>query len=211
MLTLVPKEIEAYAIAHTDPAGSLHDDLAADTRAKTDLPQMQVGVLEGRLLRLLAQLTDARLVVEIGTFTGCSSLHIAEGLAPGGRIITCDIDPDATAIARKYWERAGVADRIELRLGPAIETLKTIDEPIDMAFIDADKGGYIGYWDALVPKVRSGGLIVVDNVLWSGRVLDPESDSDRAIVAFNQHAAADKRVEPVMLTVRDGVLIGRKK
>jgi caffeoyl-CoA O-methyltransferase len=210
MLTLVPDAIEQYAAAHTDPAPALHDELQQETRDKTTLPQMQVGVLEGRLLRLLTQLTNAKLAVEVGTFTGCSALHIAEGLAEGGRLITCDIDPEATAIAQKYWKKAGVADKVELRLGPAIETLASIDGPIDLAFIDADKEGYISYWDALVPKVRQGGLIVVDNVLWSGKVLDPQSESDRAIVAFNSHAMADDRVEKVMLTVRDGVLVARK-
>ena len=209
-LTLVPDAIEAYAVAHTSPPDPSHWKLEVETRAKTTLPQMQVGVLEGRLLRLLTQLTNARLAVEIGTFTGCSALHIAEGLAEGGKLITCDIDPVTTKIAQDYWQRAGLADRIELRLGPAIETLANIEGPIDLAFVDADKTGYIAYWEALVPKIRPGGLIVVDNVLWGGRVLNPEADSDHAIVAFNRHAAADDRVDQVMLTVRDGVMVARK-
>lgn len=209
MLTLVPEDIERYARAHTMAVPPLHDALRDDTQRSTELPQMQVGDLEGRLLYLLARLVNARLAVEIGTFTGCSALHIAEGLAEGGRLITCDIDAEATAIAQRYWAQVPWGDRIELRLGPALETLRTIDEPIDLAFIDADKTGYVDYWETLVPKMRPGGVIVADNVLWSGRVLAPANDSDWALVRFNEHVRTDARVEQVMLTVRDGITVAR--
>lgn len=206
---IVSPEIETYAHAHSEPADALRMDLIDATKTGTAMPQMQSGQVEGLLLKFLVASLNARLVVEIGTFTGYSALMMAEGLAPGGKVITCDIDPEATAIAREYWAEHHAGDRIELRLGPALDTLASIDGPVDFAFIDADKGGYIAYWEALIPKMRQGGLIAVDNVLWSGKVLDPKDDSDRAIVAFNTHAAADARVEKVMLTVRDGILLAR--
>lgn len=206
---IVSPDIEAYAQAHSEPADALRVDLIHATKTRTAMPQMQSGQVEGLLLKFLVASLNARLVVEIGTFTGYSALMMAEGLAPGGKVITCDIDPEATAIAREYWAKHHAGDRIELRIGPALDTLASIDGPIDFAFIDADKGGYIGYWEAIISKMRRGGLIAVDNVLWSGKVLDPKDESDHAIVAFNAHAAADPRVEKVMLTVRDGILLAR--
>lgn len=208
-MDIVPAAIEAYAKRHSDPEDALRTRLIAETHANTAWPQMQSGQVEGLLLKFLVASLQAKLVVEIGTFTGYSALIMAEGLAPGGSVITCDIDPDATAIARNHWAEHEAGSRIELRLGPAIETIASIEGPIDFAFIDADKTGYIAYWDALVPKMRKGGMIAVDNVLWSGKVLDPQDDHDHAIVAFNSHAAADPRVEKVLLTVRDGVLLAR--
>jgi len=211
MLTLVPDSIEAYAVAHTLESPAVHEALRQETIASSDCPQMQVGPLEGRLLYLLAKLIGARRVVEVGTFTGCSALHIAEALPADGRLITCDIDPETAAIARSHFDRVPWGERIEQRLGPAAETLATLEAGIDMAFIDADKPGYIAYWELLVPKLRTGGILVVDNVLWSGRVLAPEDENDRAIVAFNAHARADARMESVMLTVRDGITVARKR
>ena len=177
---------------------------------------MQVGRLEGRLLKLLAQLAGARLAVELGTFTGYSGLSIAEALPDDGRLVTFDMDPVATGVAKRYWARAPWGHKIELRLGDAREELVRFvatSGPIDFAFIDADKTGYRHYWDTLVPRMRRGGLIVVDNVLWSGHVLAPRDgdDDDHAIVAFNDHVAADDRVEAVLLTVRDGVFVARVK
>ena len=210
-LTLVPDEIEQYAVDHSSAMADLFGRLREETLASTDLPQMQVGPLEGRLLTLLTRLTGARLAVEVGTFTGYSALSIAEGLAEGGRLITCDVNPVTTAIAQKYWDEAPWGHRIELRLGDATETVAAIEGPIDLVFIDADKSDYVTYWEALLPKVRAGGLMVVDNVLWSGTVLDPQEDSARAIDAFNRHVLADERVEHVMLTVRDGITVARKR
>ena len=211
MLSLVDDAIEAYAAAHSAPVSALHERLRAETLAGTTLPQMQVGPVEGRLLMLLARIAGARRAVEVGTFTGCSALHIAEGLADDGHLITCDIDPVNTAIARRFWAESPYGHKIELRLGPALDTLAAIEGPIDFAFIDADKPGYIAYWEALVPKLRPGGVLVADNVLWSGKVLDPQDDSTRAIVAFNDHVDADVRMDHVMLTVRDGVTIARRR
>lgn len=211
MLTLLDKNIEAYAYEHTTPSGELFDDLREVTLAETDMPQMQVGRIEGQLLTLLTRLCRATFAVEIGTFTGYSSLHIAQGLRDGGKLITCDIDAHATSIARRFWSRSSAGERIELRLAPAVDTLATIGQSIDLAFIDADKENYITYWDLLVPKMTKGGLIIADNVLWSGKVLKPQEASDQAIVDFNAHVRADVRVEHVMLTVRDGIMLSRVK
>ena len=211
LFDIAPPEIEAYCITKTTAVPDLYERLRVETIAATDLPQMQVGPLEGRLLKLLTQLSGGRLAVEIGTFTGYSALNIAEGLAEDGRLIACDKSDEWTSIARKYWAEAPWGHKIELRLGDAIDAVAGIEGPIDLVFIDADKTNYINYWEALVPKVRSGGLIVADNVLWSGRVLAPQSESDHAMVAFSTHVEADDRVEQVMLTVRDGVTVARKK
>ncbi len=215
MLTLVPDAIEHYAQAHSTAAWvGLLERLRAETVAKTTMPQMQVGSAVGQLLGLLVKLVAPRHAVEIGTFTGCSGLHIGAAMTHG-RLVTIDINPDTTAIARRYFAEAGLQAKIDTRLGAALDVLDALrseraGEPLDFVFIDADKGGYAAYWDAVVPDVRSGGLICVDNVLWSGRVLDPQSDDDHAIVRFNAKVAADPRVEQVMLTVRDGLTLARK-
>lgn len=166
--------------------------------------------MEGLLLRTLVQVSGARRVLELGTFTGYSALSMATGLPDDGQLITCDVDPEATSMAKRYWARSPHGSKIELRLGPALETLASLDGPFDMVFIDADKESYINYWEACLPKVRPGGIIAVDNVLWYGKVLDPSELSDFAIVAFNEHVLKDERVESVMLTVRDGVTLARK-
>ncbi len=211
MLTLFGDDLEAYVSNHTSSVPTLYDRLRAETLADVAMPQMQVGQIEGRLLKLLVQLSGARVAVEVGTYTGYSALSIAEGLPADGRLITFDLDPVATAVAQRYFDEAPWGDRIELRLGDARKGVAELAEPIDFAFIDADKTGYIHYWDHLVELARPGALLVVDNVLWSGRVLRPESESDHAIVDFNAHARQDSRVESVMLTVRDGMLIARKR
>lgn len=203
--------IEDYCIQHTTPLSSLFDQLRDETYSKTDMPQMQVGQIEGAFLKLLVHLTQPKLVVELGTFTGFSSLAMAEALPENGKIITCDIDSETTAIAQKYWLKSLQGKKIVSRIGPALLTLETISEPIDLAFIDADKVNYSNYWEALVPKIRPGGLIVVDNVLWSGRVLDPKDTDDHAICEFNARAKNDSRMEVLMLPVRDGILLARKR
>ncbi len=211
MPPFIPEPIDEYAKSHSSPEDALLAELTRETWASTKLPQMQTGHVEGSLLRLLVQSIGARLVVEIGTFTGYSSLSMAAGLPEGGKIVTCDVDPEATAIAKRYWSRSTHGHKIELRLGPALETVKMIVDPVDFVFIDADKENYVPYWEAMVPKVRQGGFIVVDNVLWQGRVLNPEDKSDRAIDALNKVVRHDARVEAVLLTVRDGVTVARKR
>lgn len=212
MLTLVPEDIERYAHEHTTAVPDLLEELTAETRARMEWWVMQVGRLEGTFLRLLARLVNAKRIVEVGMFTGYSGLCLAEGMGDDGRLVTCDIDPAAEEMARRYFARSPHGKKIEIRMGPALETLKNLGDfgPIDMAFIDADKENYVHYYEALLPMMRRGGLIVADNTLWSGRVLDPKDSSDHAIVAFNKHVASDPRVENALVTVRDGMMLIRK-
>lgn len=210
-LTLVPREIEDYAQAHTEPVPPLLERLKDETLATQSAPQMQVGRLEGGFLRMMVSLLNAKRVIEIGTFTGYSALCMAEALPEDGELITCDVDPKATAIAQRYFDESGYGKRIHLKLGPALETLKTLKAPFDLVFIDADKESYTHYYEAVLPLLRPGGLVIADNTLWGGRVLNPQQESDKAIVAFNRHVAEDPRVENVLLTVRDGMMLARKK
>lgn len=211
MSHIVSEAIEAYAEQHTTEPAALFHDLKMVTQEKMEHHRMQVGKVEGGFLRLLVRLVNADMILEIGTFTGYSALCMAEGMAANGKLITCDVDPEATSIAQEHWNQSPHGGKIELRLGPALETLKSIEGPVDLVFIDADKENYINYWEAVLPKVRQGGLIVADNVLWSGRVLKPEKRSDHAVDQFNKHVVSDDRVEAVMLTVRDGVTLAWKK
>ena len=203
--------LEAYAEKHSGRESLLFRDLARVTRAKTFCPQMQVGHLEGSFLRLMVKISRAKRVLEIGTFTGYSALAMAEGLPAGGRLITCDLDPAATRIARGTWGKSPHGKKIELALGPALETVRKLKGPFDLVFIDADKENYIRYWNLCVPKVRRGGILLADNVLWGGRVLRPRDRTTLAIAAFNRFVAADRRVEAVMLTIRDGVTLATKR
>jgi caffeoyl-CoA O-methyltransferase len=203
-----------YLLAHSSAPDEVTADLIAETRAT--LPQnasMQVAPEQASFLRMLTLIAGARNAVEVGTFTGLSALSIARGLAEGGRLTCFDISEEFTDVARRYWKRAGVDDRIELRIGPAAERLRELpSEPyLDLAFIDADKGGYPAYWNELVPRLRPGGIILVDNVLWSGRVVDPQGDTERAITAFNEMARDDRRVELVILPVADGLTLARRR
>ncbi len=207
MSFIVDPRVETYAEEHTTPDGELFDRLAAETREKTTAPQMMVGRLEGRFLGVLVSSLRAQRVLELGTFTGYSSISMALALPLGGRVVSCDVNEETTAIARRYVEEAGVADRIEYRLGPGLETIAQLDGTFDLVFIDADKPNYINYYEATLPLLADGGLIVVDNTLWSGRVVDEDDqdESTRAIRALNDHVAKDPRVENVLLTVRDGM------
>jgi caffeoyl-CoA O-methyltransferase len=204
---IVDPRVEAYAEEHTTPDGELFERLAAETAEKTTAPEMMVGRLEGQFLRVLVRSLRARRILELGTFTGYSSISMALALPAGGRVITCDVNKETTAIARRYAQEAGVADRIEYRLGPALEAIAQLDGPFDLVFIDADKPNYINYYEATLPMLAEGGLIVVDNTLWSGRVIDEEDteETTQAIRALNDHVSADPRVENVLLTVRDGM------
>jgi caffeoyl-CoA O-methyltransferase len=210
---IVDPRVEDYAEAHSTPDGELFERLAAETREKTTAPQMMVGRLEGRFLGLLVSTLRARRVLELGTFTGYSSISMALALPSGGRVITCDVNEETTAIARRYAEEAGVVDRIDYRLGPALETIDELDGPFELVFIDADKPNYLNYYEATLPLLAAGGLMVVDNTLWSGRIVDPEDNDDttRAIRELNDRVLDDPRVENVLLSVRDGMnLVWRK-
>jgi caffeoyl-CoA O-methyltransferase len=208
------EELQAYVVAHGAEPDAIVADLIAETRASLpDDAQMQIAPEQAPVLTLLARISGARYAVEVGTFTGLSSIAIARGLPADGRLVCCDVSERFTAIARRYWERTGLGERIELRLGPAADTLRAMPtEPhIDFAFIDADKTGYPVYWAELVPRMRPGGVILVDNVLRHGRVLDPDNDDDRAIVAFNDEVLADERVDAAMLPIGDGLTLARRR
>jgi caffeoyl-CoA O-methyltransferase len=212
MSFIVEPKIEEYAEAHTTPDGELFERLAEETRAKTTAPQMMVGRIEGQFLATLVALGGARRILEIGTFTGYSAISMASALPADGRLITCDVDPDTTEIARRYMDESGHGGKIEIRLGPALETLETLDGRFDIVFIDADKPNYRNYYEAALPLLADDGLLIADNVLWSGRVVDPDGDeSTVAIKEFNDHVAADNRVVSVMLTVRDGMTLVRRR
>jgi len=209
---IVSEELERYAQEHSTPDAELFRRLEEETRATQTLPQMMVGPLEGQLLGRLVWLSGARTVLEIGTFTGYSSISMALNLPDDGRIISLDVNEETTAIARRYAEEAGVADRIDYRVGPALDALAELNGPFDLVFIDADKENYVDYYEDVLPKLSERGFIVVDNVLWSGRVLDEEGDeSTEAIKSFNEHVAGDDRVECLMLTVRDGMTLIRPR
>ncbi len=211
MAELLSDEIEDYAREHSERPAALLERLREETYATMPNPQMQVGAAEGVLLRMLVRLARAWRVLEIGTFTGYSALMMAEGLPDDGELITCDVDPRSNEVARRYFAQSPHGKKIRPILGPALETLKTLSGPFDLAFIDADKESYPAYWDAVLPLVRQGGLVVADNTLWSGRVLSPRSGSDRAIVAFNDQVALDDRVEKVLVTMRDGITVAWKR
>jgi caffeoyl-CoA O-methyltransferase len=211
MIPLVDVRIEEYAHAHTTPENDILRKLAEQTQAEMRSPQMLSGRVEGTFLRFLVQILRPGLVVEVGTFTGYSALSIAEGLPEGGRLITCEVDPKARSVAQEAFDASPHGKKIDLRFGPALDTIRGIVDPIDFSFIDADKEAYPEYYEELVQRTRPGGLILLDNALWSGRVLDPEDEETRAIDDVNRRAVTDERVECVMLTIRDGVLLVRKR
>jgi caffeoyl-CoA O-methyltransferase len=205
----VDPAVDAYAEAHTTPPPPVLAELAEETTRDFEYHGMMVGAVEGRFLEALVRLRRPRLVLEIGTFTGYSSISMALALPEGGRIVTCDIDERSNEVARRYAQGAGVAERIEHRLGPALESIKSLDGPFDIVFIDADKPAYIDYYEAVLPKLAEDGVVAADNTLWSGRVVDPEADDEntKAIKAFNDHVHNDARTVSVQLTVRDGVTL----
>ncbi|UCH84353.1 MAG: class I SAM-dependent methyltransferase [Candidatus Latescibacterota bacterium] len=205
------EKILKYCEAHTTPESNECRAIADETFATSDSAQMLVGPVQGMFLTLLARAIGAKRVLEIGTFTGYSALRLAEGLPDDGVVITCDVDPEVTAIARKHWQNSPHGGKIMLEIGPALDTIAKLTGRFDLVFIDADKENYVNYWEACVPMVRTGGLIIADNVLWSGRVLDPKEKSDHALVEFNSHVAADPRVDVAMLTIRDGVSVACKR
>jgi caffeoyl-CoA O-methyltransferase len=208
---IVPDEIDAYAQAHTTQPPDLMVELAAETRATLSAPGMLTGTVEGRFLEQLVFALQARRVLELGTYSGYSSLSMAAALPEGGHIDTCEVSEEHAAVAQRYIDRSPYADRITIHVGPALETIERLRGEWDFVFIDADKENYANYYEALLPRLAPTGLIAIDNTLWSGRVLDEEDDSasTRAIRELNEHVAADERVVAVQLTVRDGVTLVR--
>lgn len=212
----VTADLIDYAVSHGSvPVDTVLNELRAETAALGGPSGMQIGPDQGQLLTLLARLVGARRAIEVGTFTGYSSLCIARGLAEGGTLLCCDVSDEWTAIGRRAWERAGLADRIDLRIAPALDTLRSLPDArnVDLVFIDADKPGYVDYWHELVPRVRPGGLLLADNVLWSGAIVD-RADTEpntSALRAFNDTVAGDDRVEAVVLPAFDGLTLARRR
>jgi caffeoyl-CoA O-methyltransferase len=204
--------IEAYAAAHTTPEDPLLAEVAAETRSTEQSHGMMVGLLEGRFLETIVWLSRARRILELGTFTGYSALSMAAALPPDGRIVTCEVSPERAEVARRHFDASRWADRIEIRVGPALESIAALDGTFDLVFIDADKTNYRNYYEAVLPKLADRGLIMVDNVLWSGKVIDPEDHGEEtvAIRAFNDFVRDDPRVICVMTTIRDGVSLIRR-
>jgi caffeoyl-CoA O-methyltransferase len=213
--TALTPELYEYLLAHNPAQDQVLRDLAAETAALGPISMMQVAVEQGAFLTWLVRLLGVRFAVEIGTFTGYSAISIARGLPPGGRLLCCDVSEEWTGIARRYWQRAGLTDRIELRIAPALETLAALpaSPQVDLVFIDADKPNYRNYYEALLPRLRQGGVVVFDNVLWGGSVANPEKsdESTTAIRALNDFVARDERVEAVMLPIADGITLVRKR
>lgn len=212
-MSLVPIDpaIERYVEEHTTKPDAALAALARETQEKLSSPQMLTGTVEGQFLQALVWATQARLVLELGTYSGYSALAMAAALPPGGRIVTCEVAPDHAEFAQRHIGASPYADRIDLRLGRALDTIAQLDGPFDLVFIDADKGGYRDYYDAVVPKLAPRGLIVADNTLWSGRVADPEQEEQSTLTMreFNDHVLADPRTVCVQLTVRDGITLVR--
>jgi caffeoyl-CoA O-methyltransferase len=208
MARYIPDEVEAYAQRYTSAGPELFDRLDTETHETQDAPQMMVGHVEGAFLSFLVAMTGAKRVVEVGTFTGWSAIAMARALPPDGRLVSCDVNEETTAVARRYAEEAGVADRIDFRLGPGVETLASLEGPFDLAFIDADKGGYVDYYEAILPKLAPNGVIAADNTLFG---LDSEGENARAIERFNEHVLHDDRVESVLLPFREGVTLIRRR
>lgn len=193
------EEVEAYASAHTTPPTDALRRLGEETESSTNAPQMSVGALEGAFLRFLVAMKQPQRVLEIGVFTGWSSIEMAQALPPGGTIVACDVNEETTAIARRYAEESGVADRIDYRVGDAFETIASLDGPFDLIFIDAWKPDYVAYYEAVLPKLAEGGILMADNTL------------SESVHPFNEHVMADERVECVLVPIRDGVTLIRRR
>lgn len=212
---LLNDALHRYVLDHTVAPDDVLTRLTARTEALGDVAGMQVGPDQAALLTMLTRFAGVATAVEVGTFTGTSALCVARGLAPGGRLLCCDVSEEWTAIARRAWSEAGVDDRIDLRIAPATETLRAlpVEATIDLAFVDADKPGYVDYYEELVPRLRPGGWIVADNTLWGGTVVDAAAtDRDtEALRAYNDRAASDDRVETVLLALADGLTVSQKR
>ena len=208
---IVDPAVERYAEERTTAPPPWLEELERETREALSAPQMLTGRVEGRLLETLVWVSGARRVLELGTYSGYSALAMAAALPDGGRIVTCELDPERADFARRHFDASPYGDRIEIRVGPALETVRSLDGPFDLVFVDADKSGYPDYYDAALPLLAPRGLLVVDNTLWSGRVVEPDGEDEnaRTLAALNDRIAADDRVVAVVLPVRDGVTLVR--
>ncbi|MCC7460601.1 MAG: class I SAM-dependent methyltransferase [Proteobacteria bacterium] len=211
MIEIVHSAIEHYSISHSKPETALLREVREFTMTQTTAPQMLSGPLEGNFLKMVVQMTGAKRVLELGTFTGYSALWMAQGLQPGGEIITCDASPEHAKIAQDFFDKSPYKNNIKIKLGAALDTIATLEGPFDVAFIDADKANYSAYYEKCMELIRPGGSILVDNTLWDGRVLNPQEKSDKSIHALNELIAKDPRVDSVLVTIRDGIQWARKK
>lgn len=210
-MDFLPEEIARYAESHTTPEPGYLAQINRDTHAHVLKPRMLSGHLQGRVLAMISQMMQPGLILEIGTYTGYSAICLAEGLQPNGTLITIDVNEELAPRVRNNFEKAGVADKIDFRIGNALELIPAIEGELDLVFIDADKANYSNYFDLVIDKVRLNGFILADNVLWSGKVIDGSQDKDtRAILEFNSKVHTDKRVENVLLPIRDGIMMLRK-
>lgn len=211
-MPILPEAIDAYAASLSTPESEVFQSLVKTTLSSTEYPMMQVGRVEGALLRILARGIGAKRILEIGTFTGYSALCLAEATPADGEVITCDIDPETTKIAQAHWDRSEHGKKIQLKLGPAVETIAKLQGEFDFAFIDADKENYPNYWEMIAPRIRKGGMVVIDNTLWGGSVVESDPDTEtQAIMRASKMAAEDPNFLTVLATVRDGMLIALKK
>ena len=213
MKTLISADIEAYAQAHSMPESELCRALREETEGRMESPQMIVGPLEGAFLKMMTQLVQAARVLEIGMFTGYSALCFAEALPADGRVITCEIDEESAALARTYMKRSPVGKKVEIRMGPALDTMRSLKGPFDLIFIDADKTHYVNYYRRALDLLSPRGVILIDNVLWNGDVLKQPAPDERtaAIQELNRTVSSDPLVSAVLVTIRDGVLVVRRK
>ena len=213
-MQFLPEKLENYANAHSTGLGEILDELERETHLKHLLPQMLSGPIQGQWLRMISFMLQPRQVLEIGTYTGYSAICLAQGIPEGGRLDTIDIDEELLTIQKKYFERAGLQNIVNQHIGQAMDIIPNIEGDFDLVFIDADKVNYSNYFDLVIDRVRAGGFIIADNVLWSGKVLDVEEISNdkqtAALHAYNQKIHADQRVENLLLPIRDGLMIARK-
>ena len=212
-MTLLPEEIDQYIQEHCTKQGQLLDELERETWVKIVMPRMISSHVQGRILALVSHMLRPKKILEIGTFTGFSALCFSEGLADDGIIDTLEINEELSWIQDKYWNKAGIQSKINRITGPAMDSLENLDGPYDLIFIDADKEGLVAYYEVCLPKLRKGGILMVDNVLWSGKVVETLKKNDRdtrSILALNKHIQDDSRVENVLLGIRDGIMTARK-
>jgi caffeoyl-CoA O-methyltransferase len=211
-MEFLPDDLAAYVLAHTSAEPCLLKAISRDTHANVLKPRMLSGNIQGRFLSLVSKLMQPKTILEIGTYTGYSALCLAEGLAPEGKLITIDINEELENRVRGYFQQAQLADRIDYRIGNALDILPRLSDTFDLVFIDADKENYLQYYNLVFDKVRSGGLILADNVLWSGKITEINADKDtRALQIFNDTIVADVRIECILLPLRDGIMMARKK
>jgi len=210
-MQLIPQEVERYCFDHTRGESTIAREIASYTKEHRSDSGMLTGRIEGQLLKLLAQSTQARRVLEVGTFTGYSALSFAEGLPDDGEVITCELDAANAAVAQGFFDRSAHGKKIRIKVGPALDTLAGLQPGFDLAFLDADKENYPAYYEAAIGLCRTGGLVIIDNSLWSGEVLSPSTADAKAIATLNSRIATDDRVDNLLLTVRHGINLVRKR